>query len=375
MSDEAHGFGLRDVGPGHAGDGGDTEAMEGPAGDALLELVAPGEQEPEVGDFRVAVGLEARRVGVGVAGAAQAVKQAEKLRVEGSVVDAVAFDAEADGAGDRAAGGIVFQADIGLGVELGFGDAAALPAGDVEGVTKRFVVGVMAFGFDQPGDEFKLVVGDFGFFLPRVGPNFQPLERVVGGEAAGDRLAHEEAGELQVVEAGVVVGDPESGVGAGAPLDIGGSMAALQLAGGVDFLFGEEGGEVGPAAFPDGPGVTLGRVLARDEGGHPVAPVLAPDGDGLAFFQGALGFELPGHPGFGDLVMLQAGGFAPDLAVGRAVFDPPVGRAGALVERGHEGSVPACALGGKLKVNLDGFRAGKVSNLADRQFYFICNRL
>lgn len=367
MTDEAHGFCLRHIGPGHTGDGGDAKAVNRPAGDTLFQSMAILEDGPYICDSGVSFAVEARRVGGGAAFFAQADKEREKCRMQRGVVDTVAFDAEADGAGHGLTVRVEVQGDVRLGVNLSFGDAAALPAGDVEGVAELFVVGMAALGFDECGDEFKLGLGQLRLFPAGMGAEAQAVEGILDGIAAGDGLAHEQAHEVEVVEAGVVAGHPDSGVRFGAPLDIGRGVTPLKLPGNMDFVLLEEGGQIGPAAFPDGVGVAAGRVLTVNESRHPERPLLALNGRRFTFLQGALGLHLQGAAGVRKLIVPKAGGFAADLAQRSAVFDPPVGRAGTLVEGGHELSVPQCDLGGNLKLVLDWFEAIKMSKTAEME--------
>jgi len=133
-------------------------------------------------------------------------------------------------------------------------------------------------------------------------------------------------------------------------------------------------------------------VLIVDEGRPPRGPVFgAIGGAGLAFGEGAQGFEFAGASGVRAVGMTESGGFAPDaIGAGVAELDPPEWGIDAalgivaLIEGGHKSCVPKCAQGDKSKQGMAGWKRQKatpIERTACRRFnsapshHFLINTL
>ena len=165
-------------------------------------------------------------------------------------------------------------------------------------------------------------------------------ERIALGKAAPHGLGHQHAQELHFMQGGVVAGRFDPFIARFAPFEVFPGVGVGDLPGILDLLRGQKflHGVPAPAVGFKGLGCFRAIVIGVEEARNPFGKGgTLPVAVAVGFLFLALVFldQAVGAVGFFDVVAAQAGRHATVIAFGRLVFNPPVGRIGSWIFRGH----------------------------------------
>lgn len=187
-------------------------------------------------------------------------------------------------------------------------------------------------------DDFKVAIGDVGFFFRIFAADAHRGGRVIAGKSAADRLAHQRRKEFNLKQRGVVVSfeDAKRAIAFGSEGEIFGAVNVGELGWELNFLFGEEGFEIFPGKAVAQGALLLFAVAGGQVAGDPARPaIVLSAGRGFEFDAALFVGEEFGFAGSLAIVDPKLGGFPFYLTGAVAVFDPPIVRVFSLVDGGH----------------------------------------
>jgi hypothetical protein len=316
MSDKFHGFADWNVATSHARDDGDARGMKAAASEQLpqpdaVEIAVPVAARP------LAAGPGGRRPGGDRARLAQLLEERNQVGVQEGGEFAAAFGAKADGVAFRAEG------DVGLGIQPGLGEAAALVQGDFKAVPEHRLHGGVWRCVEVSADESDGLLGQLGLAASDLLLDAEFEAGVCRAEPANDRLAHDEPQELQLEQGGVVAGAVFAVglVRLFAPVEVIEAMLAGEAGGARDFILGEEQGDGTPRGLIALAGEAFIDEARTEEGPNPI-PALGGGARGLELVDRVLGGDRSGAADIGRSVGAAFGGDLADLAGFVPELDP-----------------------------------------------------
>jgi len=323
-----HGFALGYAGPGHAARGRDAQGMETSVRKAFANADAFKEVPPCTLAIHFGVGL----YGAGSLQFPEKRAQAWMERFGGALTS---FLAESDES--------ALQVDVGHGVEPGFVESDAVPAGNEEAVSQHCASG-LGFEFDGLGDALKVFIGEFGTNGALSAFEAKFPNWISWDEIAPDGFLDDDAKDFEFQKGGIAPGAVFAllAIRDLAPYRIGEAVGPGKLQWAINMALFKKQADGAPGGQIAFAGAIVG-IFGLQEVINPKAPgVFSAPATSLSLIEGVLGFNFSGLSRSSGQGVPTTGALTIDRTrMHVSEFNPPERITDALKQAGH--GVPKCA--------------------------------